>query len=108
VTVAKQKNQSDPDLELILDTLRRDYLPRHPKAKIDAYRYSPWSIRVRIIDPGLKGSRITARDGEVWDILRPLPDDTVGQISLLILLTPQETRTSIANMEFEDPTPSQL
>jgi hypothetical protein len=109
MTMAKRKKTKiDVDVDLILNTLRQGYLPGHPQAQIDGYRYNPWSIRVRIIDPDVKGTNITARDREAWAILEPLPDDVIGQISLLMLLAPEETKTSMKNLEFEDPTPSRL
>ena len=41
-------------------------------------------------------------------MLAKLPDDVVAEISLLLLLTPKEARKSMANVEFDDPIPSEL
>jgi hypothetical protein len=37
-----------------------------------------------------------------------LPDEIQSDLSSLILLAPEETKKSFANLEFEDPIPSQL
>jgi hypothetical protein len=40
--------------------------------------------------------------------LDTLPDEVQSNLSTVILLTPEETRMSFANLEFEDPIPSSL
>jgi hypothetical protein len=86
--------------------LEREYLPEHPEAKIDVYRYNSASIRIRIIDPFFGPHRITISDNFTWPCLEKLSEDTLSQLGLLLLLTPEETKTSLVNVEFEDPTPS--
>jgi hypothetical protein len=44
----------------------------------------------------------------VWEILDTLPEDIREEISWLVLLTPDEAKTMLMNLEFEDPTPSRL
>ena len=70
---------------------------------IDLYRQNPVSVRVRIIDPGFASRGKVDRSKEVWKYLDSLPDEVQSDLSALILLTPEETRTSIANFEFDDP-----
>ena len=36
------------------------------------------------------------------------PEDVQSDISLLLLLTPDETKASMVNFEFDDPLPSRL
>jgi hypothetical protein len=86
----------------------RDYENQHPDAQIEAYRQNSVSIRVRIIDPDFAGISRAERHEIVWRFLEPLPDDVQSQMSLLILLTPEELPTSIANLEFDNPIPSSL
>jgi stress-induced morphogen len=101
----KKKNH-DPDVEQILELLNRDYLPSHPQAEIAAYRQNSVSIRLRIIDPDFRGKNRVARDRRISALLAKLPEGVESQISVLLLLTPEETRMSFANFEFEDPVPS--
>ena len=58
--------KTDKAVKGLLAILRDHYLARHPKAQIDAYRYNSASIRVRVIDPDLKGTLLTKRDAEIW------------------------------------------
>lgn len=73
-----------------------------------AYRYNPASIRVRVVDPRFAGLSKGKRFDMVIPHIRELPDETQMDITLLVLLTPDEVRTSTMNMEFENPTPSRL
>jgi hypothetical protein len=86
----------------------RPYADAHPDAEIELYRQNNVSVRVRIIDPGFKGRSRVEREQEVWGLLDMLPLDVVGDVSLLLLLTPEETAESLANFEFEHPTRSRL
>jgi hypothetical protein len=106
--MARSKKHRDEAVVQIRDLLEREYVAKHPRTQVTVRRYSQWSIRIRIIDPDLKGSLLSVRDGEVWEILENLPEDTLQQISLLFMLTPKEAKTSLVNLEFEDPTPSRL
>ena len=92
----------------ILETLRREYGAAHSKAKIEAYRYNPASIRIRIIDPDFKGMDRVQRDDLVSAILDTLPEDVRAEITVLLLLTPQERKTSPMSQEFENPAPALL
>lgn len=96
-------------VQQILDVLT-EYRRAHPKAKIDAYRHSPGSLRIRIIDPDFQGVDWGDREHEVWPLLEKLPEDVQADITFLLLLTPVEKKTSwaFANMEYEDPIPSPM
>jgi hypothetical protein len=48
------------------------------------------------------------RNEVVWKYLDQLSDEDQGDISMLVLLAPDETRASLANLEFDDPIPSRL
>jgi stress-induced morphogen len=106
IAMAARKKKSDPYVRQILETLQREYQPAHPKARIDTYRYSRASIRIRVIDGEFAGKNLTARDDAIWEILtKNLPEDVLSEINLLLLLAPQETAKSLMNLEFENPTP---
>ena len=96
-------------MDVIIEQIKKaldSYQEDHPGAQISLYRQNPASIRIRIIDPDFAGMSKIERDNQVWKYLDQLSDDEEGDISMLILLTPDETSRSKANMEFEDPVPS--
>jgi hypothetical protein len=101
------RGQSDDVIDCIIKALRA-YEADHPNSRIDIYRQNSVSVRVRIIDPDFAGQSKVERSKQVWRYLDPLPDDTQSDLSTLILLTPEETKSSFANLEFEDPVPSSL
>ncbi|MEO6810377.1 MAG: hypothetical protein ABI353_14775, partial [Isosphaeraceae bacterium] len=98
------RGTSDNIVALVLQALR-GYKDQHPHARIDAYRQNSVSIRVRIIDPDFAGVRRAERHEILWRFLELLPDDVQSQMSLLILLTPEELPMSFANLEFDNPVP---
>jgi len=76
----------------------------------DAYQYNSAAIRVRVVDPRFKGKSVVQRDAMVDPILQKLPDRIVGQIFNLLTTYPGEADRSLsmrlANLEFEEPSPS--
>ena len=106
--MAKNKKQDEDTAELV-KILQENYLSRHPEARIDVYRYNSASIRVRIIDPIFRTRNITRRDHEVWKILKKhASEDLLEQLSVVLLLAPEELTTSLMNREFDDLRPSRL
>ena len=99
---------SDDYVKAVVDILKRDYAPLHKKSKVESYRQNFASIRICVIDPDFQGMNLSERDERVWKILERLPDEIQSQITMLVLLTPKETKTSLAYLEFSDPTPSGL
>ncbi|MEX2140274.1 MAG: hypothetical protein WD894_13500 [Pirellulales bacterium] len=79
-----------------------NYLVAHPSADIELYRRNSVSVRIRIVDPGFHGLDQVDRHEQVWQYLDNLPEDVVSDISMVVLLTRQETAESLANLEFED------
>jgi hypothetical protein len=102
--VRKIRGQPDEKLQEVVERLRA-YEVGHPKAKIDVYRQNDVSVWIRIIDPAFRSKDLVERDEEVWRILDPLPASVRSDVTMLLLLTPAEARTSPANHEFEHPTP---
>jgi stress-induced morphogen len=98
---------SDAIIESIERALQ-PYQQDHPSSEIDIYRQNSVSIRVRVIDPDFAGMSRVARNDRVWKYFDQLSDEEQGDISMLVLLTPEETRASMANLEFDDPIPSRL
>src|SRR5437763_7662755 len=97
-----QTKTVDREVQSILDVLQ-SYKVDHPKAKIDAYRQYAYSIRVRIVDPGFAKMDWVGRHNLASAYLDPLSDELLSQVSLLVLVTPREMKSSGANIEFEDP-----
>jgi YD repeat-containing protein len=106
--MAKAAKKNDQAVRTILQALQAEYGPSHPKANIEAYRYNPASIRIRITDPDFRRTNLLDREELVDPILEKLPEDIRSEITLLLLLTPEEQRESMGSMEFDNPTPSLL
>ncbi len=107
MTVKLRTKRPDPLLREIVKVLR-EYDAAHPHAEIEAYRQNSVSVRVRILNPEFAGRSRAQREEEVWAVLNKLPEEAVAEISLLLLLTPDETKNSLASWEFDAPIPSKL
>lgn len=101
------RGESDAVIEQIVAALH-SYEADHPQARIDLYRQNPVSVRVRIIDPDFAGYGKPERSQQAWRYLGGLSEEAQSDISTVLLLTPEETTLSFANLEFEDPIPSKL
>lgn len=81
----------------------------HPGASASLYRQNSASIRVKIVDAGFKGMSKGQRHDRIWDYLgAKLGEDEMQEISILLLLAPDEVNSSFLNVDFEDPIPSNL
>ncbi len=101
-------DKKTPETDRIEELLRQHfphYPPDHPPA---AYRYNPASIRVRVVDESFRGKSLPDREDLVLPVLRTLPEETQDDITILLLLAPEEIGRSFMNLEFESPTPSLL
>jgi len=101
------RKQSDEIIEAIVESLRT-YERDHPHAEIVLYRQNSVSVRIRIIDPSFKDLTRIQRSNLIWTYFHTLSEDEQSEISMLILLTPEEVEKSFANMEFDDPVTSDL
>jgi stress-induced morphogen len=97
--MAKKRNRNTKLVEAKLE-------PRFPKT--EAYQYNSASIRVRIVDNEFRGKNMVEREQIVLPLIRELPRNVQDDITILLLLAPDETKSSMMNLEFEQPTPSQL
>jgi stress-induced morphogen len=96
-----------PESRQVEDLLRGEF------AQADAYRYNSASIRIRVIDPRFAGKSVEERDAMVEPYLDQLPQSIQSDIMNLLTLAPGEgeggpLRDRLANLEFEDPSPSGL
>ena len=87
-------------------TALSEFEQSHEGAECIVYRYNPASIRVRIVDAVFHGRSKGERHDYAMRFLRKLPEDVLAQISILLCLEPGET--SLMDLEFHDPTRSQL
>lgn len=101
------RGKSDKIVASIKEVLEA-YQADHEAAQIDLYRQNSVCVRVRIIDPEFEGRGINDRSKRAWKYLRRLPNDVQGDLSLVLLLTPEETATSFVNHDFENPRRSNL
>lgn len=97
----------DRDLATVERVLRA-YTAAHHNAAVAVRRQNSVSIRVRVVDPDFEGVSRADRDDQIWGILNQLPERVRSQITMLLLLTPDETGKSLANLEFEFPIQSRL
>lgn len=97
----------DSILRQIVNALR-EYEEAHPQAEIEVYRQNSVSVRIRILNAEFAGKSRSQREEEVWAGLNKLPEETLAEISLLLLLTPDEAKNSFASFDFDDPIPSKL
>jgi len=91
-------------IERMIDAEFPDNLKNLPRA----YRYSPVSIRVRIVDERFRGKNRSEREKMVLPLIRSLPDETQEDLTILLLLAPNELKESLMNREYESPTPTEL
>jgi stress-induced morphogen len=101
------KGKRDPGLEAV-EVALRPYIADHADATVEIYRQNHESIRVRIVDQSFQGVSKADRHDLVWRLLESLPYDVLSDISVLLLLTPGETKDSLMNLEFEQPSRSRL
>ncbi len=107
MTIKLRVKRPDPILRQIKNALG-EYDIVHPNAEIEAYRQNSVSVRIRVLNPEFTGRTRAQREEEVWACLDKLPEEASAEISLLLLLTPEEAKNSIASIEFDDPIPSRL
>lgn len=99
--------EADSKLRAITEKLDA-YQQDHPSSVIEVYRHSPYVVRIRIVDDAFRGKSRVERHRMAWNYLATLDDETLSDVSLLLLLTPSERSTSMVNVEFDDPIPSRF
>jgi stress-induced morphogen len=99
------EDRATPETARIVRLLEAHF-PHHPAAyPAAAYRYNSASIRVRVVDDSFRGLDLLDREEKVRPLLRKLPQGTRSDITILLLLTPEEVEDSWGNREFENPSP---
>jgi hypothetical protein len=108
MSTTRSNGRSDAYCERILRLLRKAYLPDHPHAEFAIFRYNSASVHVRILDPDFAGVDIPEREDMAWKVLDELPDAVVQDISVLLLLPPEERESYSLSTEFDDRSRSRL
>lgn len=102
------QGNADAEVQALKDALDA-YEAQHSGAQAALYRRNPASIRLRLIDRRFEGMTKSRRHADVWGFLAArVNEDTLAGVSQLLTLAPSELKMSLANLEFEDPIPSQL
>lgn len=103
--MVKVLQQADDAVDQVAGVLS-EFQKSHESADCTVYRYNPASIRVKIVDPVFHGRSKGERHDYAMRFLRSLPEDVLAQISILLCLEPGET--SLLDLEFSDPSRSQV
>jgi len=79
------------------------------RAKVEVYRRMPGrSIRVRVVDRQFSGKLLIDRDRMTQGFLGDVPEEIDQEITLVLLLGPDELKKDLMNAEFDNPTPVRL
>lgn len=85
------------------------YENEHPGAEAALYRRNSASVRVRVVDRSFEGMTKSRRHDHVWDFLADrVPEDALAEVSQVLSFAPAELRSSLANLEFDEPVPSRV
>ena len=101
------RGRKDSVLEKIAAALAA-YERDHPGAQTSYYRQNSTSVRIRVIDAEFSELSKADRGRIVWPYLRGLAEKVQGDITVLLLLSPDEAEKSLGNHDFENPRPSRL
>jgi hypothetical protein len=107
MSIVYRTKRPDPVLRRIGESLTR-YADAHPGAKIELYRQNNVSVRIRILDQDFGGKSLVERETEVWPLFDELPEEVVADVTMLLLLTPEEREQSLGSFEFEHLTKSRI
>ena len=83
-----------------------EFEARYPPVDAVVYRRNSISIRIRVCSQVFSGLEMSDRHNLVWSYLDKLPEEIRSDISMVVLLAPGEEAQSLANLEFEDPSPT--
>jgi hypothetical protein len=91
-----------------LNAVLRPFLAEYPEADVDAYRRNLHSMRIRVVHPVFKNMDRVNRDEFMWKYLDKLPKRLHQDITMLLVLSPDEQDKSFMNHDYENPLPSSL
>ncbi len=88
----------------LLDVYERE----HASSQTEIYRVNAVSIRIRVIDPRFHGVDRVDREEDIWKRLGELEEEALSDVTMVLVLTPDEVKDSFASYEFDHPLPSRL
>jgi hypothetical protein len=84
-----------------IEEILKEHFPGYPKDYPPlAFRFSPESIRVRLVHDSFRGKTLSDRDDLVTPVIRKLPPKTQADITMLLLFSPNEVDKPIVNLDF--------
>ena len=98
------RGRKDSVLDQVAQALAK-YEEANPEAQTSYYRQNSISVRIRVVDPAFSNLSKAERGRRVWPYLRKLPESVRGDITVLLLLAPDEMQESFGNLDFESPLP---
>ena len=103
MSVAIESKVKTPETRTI-----EEWLNKQGYAAAEAYRYNSASIRVRVVDSRFSGKSLTKREELVFPLIEQLPEDIFCDVTMLLLVTPEELNEpyNLVNLEFDHPQPS--
>ena len=106
----RASKKQDERTAAIYEALATQFPDLDPRPKEVVYVYNPVAIRVRVVDESFAGQSYSQRHRRVMKALSPLPEEIVGDITMVLVLTPSEIekQQSLVNLEFDDPSRSRL
>lgn len=109
MTMQVVRGRTDAVIESIESALNAFQIT-HPQARIELYRQNSVSVRVRIVEESFRGLSRSQREDTVWEHLNALEREAQNEISMLILVTPDELDDPFAfsSHDFDAPCPSRL
>ena len=111
VSMARRANKKqDERTAAIYQALATQFPELDSRPKEVVYVYNPVAIRVRVVDESFAGQSYSQRHRRVMKALEPLPEEIVGDITMVLALTPSELekQQSLVNLEFDDPSLSRM
>ncbi len=108
---AATKNKKQDDRTAAIYRALASHFPElDSRPKEVVYVYNPVAIRVRVVAESFEGQSYFQRHRRVMKALSPLPEEIVGDITMVLALTPSELQKqqSLVNFEFDDPSRSRL
>lgn len=89
------------------DTTRKieTFFRKRGFARSECYRPREFNLllRVRITDDRFRGLSRVQREDIIEPLIAELPDEVQSAITMLVLVTPDERKTSLLSLEFDDP-----
>jgi hypothetical protein len=99
MSIAKTEAPLDLVAQQILDAVK-PYQDVHTHAEIEVGRSNPASVGLRIIDNDFHGMNRVDRENAIWPLIANLSEEVQSELSMLVLVTQDEKKTSLASLTF--------